>query len=191
SHTDLQQNRRRGDTYPARSGCSDSDRDGTRREVIASSRRAGNRDRRRGARGLLWNDQARVLSGGNPVALGSPKPIERPPVAGVIPKPPELLEEATLLRRQPTRRLHDHADQLVSPTRFLEPREAFSPEAEDRAALDPRRDPQAARAVQSRHLDLRAQGRLSEGDWQFEQDVVALPCGALVTQHTGGRVAVD
>ena len=46
---------------------------------------AGNRDRRRGTRSLLRNDQARVLSGGNPVALGSPKPIERPPVAGLIP----------------------------------------------------------------------------------------------------------
>src|SRR5207245_2464606 len=190
SHTDLQQNRRRGDTYPARSGCSDSDRDGTRREVIASSRRAGNRDRRRGARGLLWNDQARVLSGGNPVALGSPKPIERPPVAGVIPKPPELLEEATLLRRQPTRRLHDHADQLVSPTRSLESREAFAAEPEDRAALDPRGDPQAARAVEGGHLDFCAQGRLGEGDWQFEQDVVAFAGEAFVRADLHRHVEV-
>src|SRR5207245_8229718 len=190
SHTDLQQNRRRGDTYPARSGCSDSDRDGTRREVIASSRRAGNRDRRRGARGLLWNDQARVLSGGNPVALGSPKPIERPPVAGVIPKPPELLEETTLLRRQPTRRLHDHADQLVSPTRFLERREALAAKPEDRAALDPRGDPQATRAVKGWDLDFRAQGCLGEGNRQFEQDVVAFAGEAFVRADLHRHVEV-
>jgi len=68
-HTDLQHSHRRGDTYPAGSGCSDSGWSGTRREGLASSGRAGNRDRRGGARGLLRNDQARVLPGGNPVAL--------------------------------------------------------------------------------------------------------------------------
>src|SRR2546425_10632617 len=179
-----------GDTYPARSGDPGSDRDGTRREGLASSGRAGNRNRRRGARRLLRNDQARVLSGGNPVALGSPKPIERPPVAGFIPELPELLEDATLLRRQSTRRLHDYPHQLVPPTGFLEPRETFSAEPKNRAALNPRGDPQATRPVKGWDLHFRAQGRLGEGDRQFEQDVVALADEALVRADLHRHVEV-
>src|SRR5207245_8143714 len=79
---------------------------------------------------------------------------------------------------------------MVPPTGFLEPRETFSAEPKGRAALDPRGDPQATRAVKGWDLDFRAQGCLGEGNRQFEQDVVAFTGEAFVRADMHRHVEV-
>src|SRR5207245_5089686 len=148
------------------------------------------RDGRVGPRGLLRDDQARVLSGRNPLALGFPEPIERPPVAGVIPGPPELFEQSTLLRRQPRRRYDDHPDELIASPGPLEPRKAFPAQPKGRAGLDPGRDPQPACAIEGRDLDLRPQGGLGERDRQLIDDIVSVAGEPLVRTDMDGHVEV-
>src|SRR5690349_9868202 len=83
----------------------------------------------------------------------------------------EFLEQLALARGQLPRRLDEHADDLVAATVAVHVRDAAALQPERLARLRPGRDLHLRRALERRHVDLRAERRLREADRHVADDV--------------------
>src|SRR5437667_397772 len=89
-------------------------------------------------------------------------------------KGPRRLKNVPTFRRQVRGRDDDDADELVSAPAALRIRHPFPAKSEERVGLRARGDPETRRALQRRDLDLRAERRLAERDWQIHHEVRTL-----------------
>src|SRR5262249_14740411 len=95
----------------------------------------------------------------------------------------ELAEQFLLAGRQVAGRLDDAPRQLVAPATAADVGHAPAPEPEDVAALAAARDLRAVAAVERRHVDFGAQGRLGEADRHLAVQIIAPPLEERMFLH--------
>src|SRR5712664_609851 len=102
----------------------------------------------------------------------------------------ELLEQVALLAVELGWRLDRDPNVLISPAAAMQPGDALSLQPEHLAALRPRGNPHLHLAVESGHLDLCPQRRLSKGDGHLAEHLAVLADEDRMLLHVNDDVQV-